>query len=235
MRREEQLLFCRQCTNRKMDMQQGMLCGLTQAKADFEGECPSFDKDEEVAPIELSTTEIAPGEVEYNLSEVAFKVLKKEQNFAAGIGLGIGTGLLGAFLWGLITATTKFQIGFMAIGVAAMVGHAMQFGGKGVEKKFGHAGAVLALLACAAGNLFSSLVMIGEALDMTVVEVWNQISIAAIPDIMVETFHPMDILFYGIALFEGYKFSFRKVDKVTMLAAEKEAENEIPEEPLLNN
>ena len=28
---------------------------------------------------------------------------------------------------------------------------------------------------------------------------------------MVETFHPMDLLFYGIAIYEGYRFSFREL------------------------
>ena len=28
---------------------------------------------------------------------------------------------------------------------------------------------------------------------------------------MVATFSPMDLLFYGIAVYEGYKFSFRQV------------------------
>lgn len=46
MTREEQLKFCSVCKHRKMHMQQGMLCELTNAKADFEGTCPNYDEDE---------------------------------------------------------------------------------------------------------------------------------------------------------------------------------------------
>ncbi len=46
MTREEQLKFCSVCNHRKMDMRQGMLCELTNAKADFDGTCPNYDEDE---------------------------------------------------------------------------------------------------------------------------------------------------------------------------------------------
>ena len=45
MTREEQLRFCSVWKHRKMDMQQGMLCELTNAKADFDGTCPKYDED----------------------------------------------------------------------------------------------------------------------------------------------------------------------------------------------
>lgn len=47
MTREEQLKFCSVCKNRQMDMKQGMLCGLTKAKADFETACPNYLEDAE--------------------------------------------------------------------------------------------------------------------------------------------------------------------------------------------
>ncbi len=48
MTREERLESCRICTNRKLDWNLGLLCGLTKEMADFENECESFsiDKDE---------------------------------------------------------------------------------------------------------------------------------------------------------------------------------------------
>lgn len=45
MTRDEQLAFCKKCTNRKMDVTQGMICSLTGKVADFSGECPSFNLD----------------------------------------------------------------------------------------------------------------------------------------------------------------------------------------------
>ena len=58
MTRKEQLEICSLCKNKKMDMQQGMLCGLTNAKADFEYTCPNYDDDvEEIEKIERQEDE----------------------------------------------------------------------------------------------------------------------------------------------------------------------------------
>ncbi len=46
MRREERLRFCKMCMHRKMDLKQGLICGLTDRPASFEGNCNDFKKDE---------------------------------------------------------------------------------------------------------------------------------------------------------------------------------------------
>ena len=40
--REQQLEFCKVCTNRKFDAQRGLLCGLSNSFADFEENCADF-------------------------------------------------------------------------------------------------------------------------------------------------------------------------------------------------
>ncbi|RZT91752.1 rhomboid protease GluP [Ancylomarina subtilis] len=42
MTREERVKFCKVCDKSKFDTRQGIVCGLTNAKADFEEECPDF-------------------------------------------------------------------------------------------------------------------------------------------------------------------------------------------------
>ena len=46
MTREERLQFCKICPHRTMDWEKGLICKLTGQPADFEGECPNFQKDE---------------------------------------------------------------------------------------------------------------------------------------------------------------------------------------------
>ncbi|MEX0363593.1 MAG: RDD family protein [Allomuricauda sp.] len=50
MTRHQQLAFCKICTHRKNDFERGILCGITNELADFESECPSFEKDENLSP-----------------------------------------------------------------------------------------------------------------------------------------------------------------------------------------
>jgi hypothetical protein len=46
MTREEQLQLCRVCKNKKMDLQRGIVCSLTNEKADFDKICPNYSPDE---------------------------------------------------------------------------------------------------------------------------------------------------------------------------------------------
>jgi uncharacterized RDD family membrane protein YckC len=45
MTREEQLRFCKICTKQKFDLQQGIICSLTNKNADFEDKCEWFEED----------------------------------------------------------------------------------------------------------------------------------------------------------------------------------------------
>ncbi|MDD3686764.1 MAG: hypothetical protein PHE56_08360 [Bacteroidales bacterium] len=49
MTREERLIICKKCTNRKPDLDLGLICSLTGAKADFESICNDYIQDELVA------------------------------------------------------------------------------------------------------------------------------------------------------------------------------------------
>ncbi len=45
MDRAQQVEFCKKCEHRKPDIKQGLLCGLTDAKADFDDSCENFSED----------------------------------------------------------------------------------------------------------------------------------------------------------------------------------------------
>jgi len=49
MIKDEQLAYCRICSNQKVDFEKGILCGLTNRVADFEGECVSFEENPRLA------------------------------------------------------------------------------------------------------------------------------------------------------------------------------------------
>lgn len=43
---DERLKYCKICLNRKMDINVGLVCNLTNAKPTFEGTCPTFNLDQ---------------------------------------------------------------------------------------------------------------------------------------------------------------------------------------------
>ncbi len=213
MNREEQLKFCKICLKRKMDTQQGLLCSLTGKKADFENECQNYENDENVK-LKIDDTEgLTKDEIAKNLSPKIFEKIKSEQDLKKGICFGILAAIFGAILWAIITVSTNFQIGYMAIAIGAGVGLSIRYFGKGIDQIFGIWGAGIALFGCLFGNMLSVVGFIANAEGLGYIETFFSIDWRYIPEIIKETFRPMDIIFYGIAIYEAYKFSFRLITK----------------------
>jgi hypothetical protein len=129
--------------------------------------------------------------------------------FLAVIG-GLVAAIVGAVLWAVITAATQFQIGFMAVGVGFLVGGAVWALGHGQTPVFGVVGAVCALLGCVLGNVLTACYFIGSSEGMGTVETLQGVIAAGnLVNLITATFEGMDLLFYGIAVYEGFKLSFR--------------------------
>ena len=143
--------------------------------------------------------------------QLALSQLRTEQNLGMGIGAGAIGAAVGAALWAFITVVTNFQIGWMAVGVGFLVGIAIRRVGKGVDNIFGIAGAVLALLGCLLGDLLAICGSIASEEKMSFFEVLSKLDVEITWKLMVASFSPFDLLFYGIAVYEGYKLSFRQL------------------------
>ncbi len=133
-----------------------------------------------------------------------------DENLALGIVAGIAGAAIGAIIWALITFWTSFQIGYMAIGVGFLVGIAVRFAGKGVTPKFGVVGALLALVGCLAGNVLASCIWAAKEFAVSVFQIFPLLDLQLIGEILKETFSPLDLLFYALAIYAGYRFSFRR-------------------------
>jgi hypothetical protein len=137
--------------------------------------------------------------------------LKLEQNLPMAIIGGLSVAIIGAILWAVITVATEYQIGYMAIVIGFGVGYSVRFFGKGIDSIFGIIGALLALIGCVLGNFLSIIGFVANSENLGYFETLTLIDLSLIPEIMTESFNPMDILFYGLAIYEGYRFSFRQI------------------------
>ena len=135
-----------------------------------------------------------------------------DQNLTMAIIFGSVAALLGAILWSLITVVTGRQIGFMAIGVGFLVGWAVQKTGNGVTNTFGIAGAILSLLGCMLGNLLAGCVLAAEHFGVSFSEFMSRMNTTVAVEFFKQTTGPIDLLFYGLAIYFGYKYSFRKLE-----------------------
>ena len=145
-----------------------------------------------------------------SISPERYHQLRSEQNLLIALLAGIVAAILGAVVWAAVTVTTEYQIGYMAIAVGFIVGFAVRLG-KGIDKIFGIIGAVLALFGCALGNVFSIIGFVSKQQHVDFISVFSRIDYVKLPQIMTDTFSVMDLVFYGIAIYEGYRFSFRRL------------------------
>jgi hypothetical protein len=219
MTREQHLVFCKKCTNREMDLQQGLLCNLTGEKANFEDECQNYNLDDTVKVSECGEP-LSHVDSMAQITEETLDKLRLEQNFQMALISGITVGLIGALLWGAITVATEYQIGYMAIAIGAGVGYSMRYFGKGIDPIFGISGGVIAVLSCVLGNFFSIIGFIANSEGLGYVETLTLFDYSQFIPIMTETFGVMDLLFYGFAAYEGYKFAFRVFTEQELLELE---------------
>jgi len=105
----------------------------------------------------------------------------------------------------------------MAIGIGLAVGFAMRKFGNGVEQLFGFMGAGIALFSVVLGNFLSIIGFIANSEELGYVETLFLFDYSYLPAVMAETFSIIDVLFYGFALYTGYKFSFRLLTERTAL------------------
>lgn len=177
-------------------------------------------EDEKKEPIEETQEireETAPVFDQQKLAQY-FESLRSEQNLPMGIIGAAVAAIVGAFLWAVITNSTGYQIGYMAIAVGFIVGFANRSLGKGIDKIYGIIGALFAFLGCFFGNYLSLIGFAADTLDITYMDALTSFDSALILEAMMEDFGLFDILFYGIAIYEGYKFSFRQIDEEEIVA-----------------
>ena len=123
----------------------------------------------------------------------------------------IAGALLGAIAWAAITATTNFQIGYMAVGVGFLAGYGMRVLSGGRDRADGIVAGVVALFGCIVGNLLTAVVVIAQHEHYPIAVVL--LAVATKPPFAAELirdgFNVMDLLFYAIAVYAGYRTALK--------------------------
>ena len=147
----------------------------------------------------------------------------------------IAGALLGALAWGAITAATGFQIGYMAVGVGFLAGYGMRTLGGGRDAADGLIAGVVALAGCIVGNLLAMIMTVAKHEHQPMAEtvgialfVFGNPAVAY--KLLTATFNIMDVLFYAIAIYAGYRTAMKPPAAAidAPLPAQPAAPNETP-------
>lgn len=137
-----------------------------------------------------------------------------EGNFVGAVIAGVIAAVICAIIWGAISIATGYQIGWIAVGVGFVVGAAVRVVGKGTLPIFGIIAGALSLFAVVLGNVIciaGALASLsgGEEIPEKISTFSAFLTLLTNPMLMMEmlghTFHPMDLLFYGLAIYVGFK------------------------------
>lgn len=170
---------------------------------------PRKDLDDEIRD-EEQAAEFAVTEEE---AQRAMAFFRDEQNLVMGAAYGLIAAVAGAAAWAGITVASGYQIGWMAVAIGFLVGIAVRLGGKGVDPAFGFVGALLSLVGCVLGNLFTVAWYYAQDAGMSVLGVLAILDFEMAYGLMRALFNPMDLLFYGLALYFGYRNAFRELSR----------------------
>ena len=198
---EEIEKYCRNCVSRDFVNGKGLVCSRTRDLPAFKEECESFQKDEELE-------KMAPPKPDDFPVTLTREEMLAEENLSKGVLYAVAACIVGAVAWGLLSVSTGRQIGFMPIAIGFMVGFAMRKG-KGIRPIFGIIGAALSLVSCILGDFLSIIGYISQDYDMGYFLVLAGVDYGEIFSNLLKNVMSMTALFYGFALYEGYKFSFR--------------------------
>jgi hypothetical protein len=205
-----------------MDLNTGLICKLTGKIADFEDKCEVYNKDEVAVAKMNDDIEMEGAEITSKISDQTLEKLKSEQSLPAAIFAGIFIGILAAMAWAAITVATNLKIGLVAIAIGAVVGLGMRYFGKGIDPIYGICGAVIAIISCVFGDVLSIIGFVANSEQLGYFDTLLRFDYSQTFAIITEIASPMDLVFYAIAAYEGYKFSFRQFTQKDLYKLENE-------------
>lgn len=131
-------------------------------------------------------------------------------SFLVGAAAGLVTAVLGAAVWAIATVVSGYQIGWMAIGVGALVGLSVRKAAPSHDRRLGMVGAACALFGCLLGNLAACYEFVAREFHSGYLETVQGLGVSGSLEVLKSTSSPIDLIFYALAIGQGYKLAFHR-------------------------
>jgi hypothetical protein len=134
-------------------------------------------------------------------------VMVENGNLPLGILAGVVAAIVGALIWMGVTVATGMHIGYVALGIGALVGVAVRWAGKGSTPVFGVVGAVMTLVGCILGQALAEIQLAANASSVGFFQVLSVVNAGELISGVVTSSSPITYFIYAIGIYEGYKLS----------------------------
>jgi hypothetical protein len=136
---------------------------------------------------------------------VAAYQLAREQNLLAGILAGLVAGAVGVAIWVGLVAGAGAPIPFMALGVGYLVGFAVRWAGKGIERSFGIAAGLITLAGCIAGTVLSVATILAERDEVPLAEFLEGLDAGLVIQLLLQSVGPIGAVVWLFAIYESFR------------------------------
>lgn len=119
--------------------------------------------------------------------------------------LGLLTACAVAIGWAATAVAAGMRIGYMAIGAAFAIAFVVRHSVDYVDSSTGVLAAALALVGCALGNFLTACALYSRATGAPLLDVVVRL-LPHTEDLLARTFRPIDLVYYGIAVYAGYRY-----------------------------
>ncbi|HVU38416.1 MAG TPA: hypothetical protein VHC95_08785 [Opitutales bacterium] len=130
-------------------------------------------------------------------------------NLILGIIGGLAAAVIGAIIWAAIAVVANLEVGYVAVGLAFLVGLAIRNLGRGQDIVYGVAGAVCSFLGIALGKVFTLIWVVADQEQVSVLDVFTHLDWGKAFQVIGDNLGPVDFLFGIFALCLGFKYSIR--------------------------
>jgi hypothetical protein len=132
------------------------------------------------------------------------------ENFPLAAAAGLGGALLGAALWAAFTVTTGIKLGAIAIAVGALIGFAIRAVPHAQTWHYRVLGAICGVIGWLFGTMASDLAGVARLQHVDLLTVIIATPPSTVINLVIRLFTAMDIVFFGITVYEAAKFSVRR-------------------------
>ena len=150
--------------------------------------------------------------------ELAERLLS-EQNFGSAAIAGVVAMILAAAIYGVVKSLSEgFYHSILAAGIGIAIGFAMQFLGRGIDRKFSVVASIYALLGCMLGNMFAVAMHVARAIAVSPFDVLLNTSVSEISGWMFKDLPFAELMFWVIGIGGAAYFARRPLTREEGLA-----------------